>query len=1499
MFKFCGCDCGHGSLKKDADYVPPRPQNPAPDNNNQEAGAAGGAPAQAAEKTKKKKKEKVNLKPKLNFNVQNQSGSYFGSARQKEEEEELASRKMRRLSSSEKSDSGSSSTIPGLMTPAASKPASPALSRSSSSSKSARKNSSVSEGPGEMEEGWVRVSSSRRGSQSQQDLSQHRQNTEAEVFPSLPPATKPPTTQNSKPQITQQPPPASKPEAKVKDSPAQIKLVPKEPPPKTKPPPIAAPKVPQLPELAPQEPTSPVEVKQLPMFKPSPPDRFYETSSASSLRYQTGIQPPIGSQQGRRTSSTSPGHNLGARPKFSPTLSDEVYHSDEDIPFGDWIDPTVTDKDKDMDDLFNQTRQFERNLSLLTPDRTDKRDSNGFFNCRSCQTVYSAESEYEAHLRSDEHEWGERLRSGPVSVSTLKGGWESISLKPDTWQPPDSYVKGVTTEEFAEFNRELKKFKEQLEKEKKEKDELIEKCDELKNKYEEEVKAKEEVVNRMKTLKAETLRLAIEEKGKFEATIVKSKKDVQALKENVDSLTQELKDLRIEEETSSKKRLTSDHSKLEKEMKLEITNLKRAKEDVESKYKDLSSKYNESQKALQETKTNHELTKKEKENVDRMLAQQTIENNTTAERLKEELRKKITAEVEVARLKDKLEAKEEIEESYKREIEVLKTGLDKIKTFNETLEQELGSHEKNLAEIEDLKKKLGLFYDKEKDDFVTEDVEVTEKDIGQLNECLPQPMASKEQTKDVQQEQEKNEDKSMHETEERNSVFDLFDEINSQRKKKATVVEDEDVKPDNEEQVNTRRELSNIINDSIKDEALRNCLSSIISQGEDEVTKDDAGDNDQGEDGPDPYDTLDRIVQPGLDDEIDPYLGEDEPGEFDNYLSDSDNEHEDLASKILLQRTCVNETCVKEQIDQEHADINALSKTTEPEAKEIIQTISDSDDDDAVAKETNSETSSDSNMNENEEDGIMTISSEDEDPLRNLEPEKPKPFVISTGDLGVSVVSNDVIELDLHPEIEKPVKYRHWVDQDDMENIQMLRVSMPCISDRHIMRAEYDMGKKMEDMNDEELKEHMRLLAEMTKDDVFNDPLLHRPWPHGDIAEDDASLDMIHMPLENPPEAGDTAVDFSSRKTSLSSLSSSNSTQHDASSLCSDSPIPESSSLGQDEPRVASLERTVTNLQSLVMSLADQVATLTNKMDDSNFEAGLLNKTVEMLQKKNTKLTESVEILESQNEAMEKKLKEAQKSSSNNEVNGLRESFLEILASCETFQTSFDSMSDRQVDLDDKLESIKDNFDKANAENQALRKEFDSLAKDVTSLTLEFQVDKGQTKRLMDGMAYSLTALTNNKNAGSVESSSSTSGVKSDEISDSDDLDKVGSLAFLDLKENPTETKAGSSKTEAGANDKKTITIKKIKTNAAPGPTIPPFAPLPPDPGAAVLHYGGVLPPGVPPPVQSPQQGAQGMVRPPTLMTTRMPIVYPHFGNQIFSHGTGAVSYPSFYYAPR
>ena len=109
--------------------------------------------------------------------------------------------------------------------------------------------------------------------------------------------------------------------------------------------------------------------------------------------------------------------------------------------------------------------------------------------------------------------------------------------KSDTVESPES---SVTPEQFAEIKQELEQVKQQLEKEKKEKEEL----NEL---YDKEVKAKEEAVNRLRHLKAETLRLAIEEKGKFEATILEAKWDLRALQEEVVSLTQELHELRMED----------------------------------------------------------------------------------------------------------------------------------------------------------------------------------------------------------------------------------------------------------------------------------------------------------------------------------------------------------------------------------------------------------------------------------------------------------------------------------------------------------------------------------------------------------------------------------------------------------------------------------------------------------------------------------------------------------------------------------------------------------------------------------------------------------------------------------------------------------------------------------------------------------------------------------------------------------------------------------------
>ena len=115
--------------------------------------------------------------------------------------------------------------------------------------------------------------------------------------------------------------------------------------------------------------------------------------------------------------------------------------------------------------------------------------------------------------------------------------------KTNSMESPDSIVKGITLEEYEGMKLELEQMKEQLEKEKKEKEELTEMC-------KQEVKAKEEAVSILRHLRAETLKLAIEEKGKFEAKIVKLKRAILALQQAVESMTQEVKALRMEEEMS-------------------------------------------------------------------------------------------------------------------------------------------------------------------------------------------------------------------------------------------------------------------------------------------------------------------------------------------------------------------------------------------------------------------------------------------------------------------------------------------------------------------------------------------------------------------------------------------------------------------------------------------------------------------------------------------------------------------------------------------------------------------------------------------------------------------------------------------------------------------------------------------------------------------------------------------------------------------------------------
>ena len=121
-----------------------------------------------------------------------------------------------------------------------------------------------------------------------------------------------------------------------------------------------------------------------------------------------------------------------------------------------------------------------------------------------------------------------------------------------------------------------------------------------------------------------------------------------------------------------------------------------------------------------------------------------------------------------------------------------------------------------------------------------------------------------------------------------------------------------------------------------------------------------------------------------------------------------------------------------------------------------------------------------------------------------------------------------------------------------------------------------------------------------------------------------------------------------------------------------------------------------------------------------------MRETVDQLMEKNTRLTETVETLTNKNNVLERIVAESLKTSSNSEVNGLRQSFIEILDSCESFQTDFDSLSHRQMVLEGKVDGICDNFGDTKLQNQELKEEFDVLKDKFSSLSLQMQVENGR-----------------------------------------------------------------------------------------------------------------------------------------------------------------------------
>ena len=89
-------------------------------------------------------------------------------------------------------------------------------------------------------------------------------------------------------------------------------------------------------------------------------------------------------------------------------------------------------------------------------------------------------------------------------------------------------------------------------------------------------------------------------------------------------------------------------------------------------------------------------------------------------------------------------------------------------------------------------------------------------------------------------------------------------------------------------------------------------------------------------------------------------------------------------------------------------------------------------------------------------------------------------------------------------------------------------------------------------------------------------------------------------------------------------------------------------------------------------------------------------------------------------------------------VTELKESFMEILDSCENFQESFNSMEEKQGQMEERLDNLEENIKTASLDSPELREDLAKIGDKLSSLNLEFQVEKGQSKVQMDNLAYNL-----------------------------------------------------------------------------------------------------------------------------------------------------------------
>ena len=159
--------------------------------------------------------------------------------------------------------------------------------------------------------------------------------------------------------------------------------------------------------------------------------------------------------------------------------------------------------------------------------------------------------------------------------------------------------------------------------------------------------------------------------------------------------------------------------------------------------------------------------------------------------------------------------------------------------------------------------------------------------------------------------------------------------------------------------------------------------------------------------------------------------------------------------------------------------------------------------------------------------------------------------------------------------------------------------------------------------------------------------------------------------------------------------------------------------------RLCGLENSVKELQHLLVSLRTTVGTLSSQVEEGNLKNGLLMKTVEIIQDKNLLLERTMEAVLGRNSGLEKSVEAMAGKHSLleravhcvldtvqaglDELSDLKESLLELLASCEGFQKGADEMLDKQKSIENQMKDVKESLKQSKAETDVLKEQLAKL----------------------------------------------------------------------------------------------------------------------------------------------------------------------------------------------